>query len=111
LSYNEKAEQGEWLAYELKKVFSKNDHFKRPYFIENPLFDIRSADWRNYKKSGYDKGYLCPAGDMDFDLIAYNDTFYISNNSPQLHEFNGGIWNRLEQKVCYWADYMFWISN
>ncbi|MES2576495.1 MAG: DNA/RNA non-specific endonuclease, partial [Bacteroidota bacterium] len=62
-----------------------------------------SADWRNYKKSIYDKGHLCPAGDMEFALDAYNETFFTSNISPQVRNFNNGVWNRLEQKVRYWA--------
>ncbi|MGO4772530.1 DNA/RNA non-specific endonuclease [Flavobacterium sp. W22_SRS_FK3] len=103
LSYNEKFEQAEWVAYELKKKYLKNNDFKRPYFIEDPMVGTGSADWRNYKKSGYDKGHLCPAGDMEFDKKAYDDTFYTSNISPQNHDFNSGIWNRLENKVRYWA--------
>jgi endonuclease G len=103
LSYNEKYEQAEWVAYELKKEYLKNGNYKRPYFIEDPNVTTGSADWRNYKKSGYDKGHLCPAGDMEFDQSAYNDTFYTSNISPQKHDFNSGIWNRLEQKTRYWA--------
>ncbi len=103
LSYNEKYEQAEWVAYELKKSYVRNSNFKRPYFIEDPKVKTGSADWRNYKKSGYDKGHLCPAGDMEFVINAYNDTFFTSNISPQLHDFNGGVWNRLEQKVRYWA--------
>jgi endonuclease G len=103
LSYNEKYEQAEWVAYELKKNYVRSSNFKRPYFIEDPKVKTGSADWRNYKKSGYDKGHLCPAGDMEFEINAYNDTFFTSNISPQIHEFNGGIWNRLEQKVRYWA--------
>lgn len=102
-SYSEKHEQAEWVAYELKKSFVKNNDFKRPYFIEDPKVKTGSAKWQNYKKSGYDKGHLCPAGDMEFAINAYNDTFFTSNISPQLHDFNGGIWNRLEQKVRYWA--------
>lgn len=103
LSYNEKQEQAEWVAYELKKSYIKNNNFKRPFFIEDPKVTTRSADWRNYKNSGYDKGHLVPAGDMSFDVSAYNDTFFTSNISPQVHEFNDGVWNRLEQKVRYWA--------
>ncbi|KIA99035.1 endonuclease [Flavobacterium sp. KMS] len=103
LSYNEKFEQAEWVAYELKKSYIKNNDFKRPYFNEDPKVTTGSADWRNYKKSGYDKGHLCPAGDMEFDKKAYEDTFLTSNISPQIHEFNDGVWNRLEQKVRYWA--------
>ena len=103
LSYNEKYEQAEWVAYELKKSYVRSSNFDRPYFIEDSKVKTRSADWRNYKKSGYDKGHLCPAGDMEFAINAYNDTFFTSNISPQLHDFNGGVWNRLEQKVRYWA--------
>ncbi|TDW49801.1 endonuclease G [Flavobacterium sp. 270] len=104
LSYNEKFEQAEWVAYELKKENLINRNYKRPYFIEDPKVTTGSADWRNYKNSGYDKGHLCPAADMEFDENAYNDTFYTSNISPQKHDFNSGIWNRLEQKTRYWAE-------
>lgn len=103
LSYNEKYEQAEWVAYELKQAYLKNSHLKRPRFIEDSKVETGSADWRNYKKSGYDKGHLCPAADMEFDINAYNDTFFTSNISPQLHVFNNGIWKRLEEKVRYWA--------
>lgn len=103
LSYNEKYEQAEWVAYELKKSYVRSSNFDRPFFIKDPKVKTGSADWRNYKKSSYDKGHLCPAGDMEFAINAYNDTFFTSNISPQKHEFNGGVWNRLEQKVRYWA--------
>jgi endonuclease G len=41
---------------------------------------------------------------MKFSKQAYNETFYTSNVSPQKSDFNAGVWNRLEQKVRYWAD-------
>lgn len=104
LSYNEEHEQAEWVAYELKSGISSYSDLKRPYFIEDPKVKTRSADWRNYKNSGFDKGHLCPAGDMKFSKQAYNETFYTSNISPQKSDFNAGVWNRLEQKVRYWAD-------
>ena len=103
LSYNEPYEQAEWVAYELKKAYVTNNNFKRPFFNEDPKVKTGSAHWKNYKNSGYDKGHLVPAGDMGFDVNAYNDTFLTSNISPQLHHFNDGVWNRLEQKVRYWA--------
>ncbi len=103
LSYNEKYEQAEWVAYELKSSMLLKNHFERPFFIEDPLVGTNSADWKNYKKSGYDKGHLCPAGDMKFSKKAFDDTFFTSNISPQKHDFNDGVWNRLEEKVRYWA--------
>jgi len=75
LSYSEKHEQAEWVAYELTKNQVQNKDFKRPYFEVDPAVKSKSAHWRNYKNSGYDRG----------------------------HKFNAGVWNRLEQKVRYWA--------
>jgi len=103
LSYVEKHEQAEWVAYELQKNQVVKSNFKRPYFVEDRKVRTGSADWKNYKKSGYDKGHLCPAGDRKFDYNAFHETFLTSNISPQNHDFNRGIWNRLEQKTRYWA--------
>ena len=41
---------------------------------------------------------------MKFSDYAFTDTFFTSNISPQLASFNNGVWNRLKQKVRYWAD-------
>lgn len=103
LSYVEKHEQAEWVAYELTEAHLKSKKFDRPYFVQDKDIKTASADWRNYKNSGYDRGHLCPAGDRKFDYNAYFETFLTSNISPQKHSFNAGIWNSLEQKVRYWA--------
>ena len=103
LSYSEAHEQAEWVAYELKKNQIKNSDFKRPYFVEDRSVASGSADWRSYKNSGYDRGHLVPAADREFDYDAYHETFLTSNISPQNKDFNGGVWNKLEQKTRYWA--------
>lgn len=103
LSYNEQFEQAEWVAYELKREHLSNTNRKRPYFIQDKKVKTQSADYRNYKNSGYTKGHLCPAGDRKFSKSAYDETFLTSNISPQKGDFNGGVWNRLEQKTRYWA--------
>jgi len=103
LSYNETYEQAEWVAYLLLKRHLTYDDRKRPYFVEDPKVRTKSADWRNYKGSGFDRGHLCPAGDRRFSEYAYNETFYTSNISPQDRDFNAGVWNRLERKIRQWA--------
>ncbi len=103
LSYHEKHEQAEWVFYALTKEQLTYDDRERPYFIEDPKVRTKSADWRNYRGSGYDRGHLCPAGDRRFSEYAYNETFYTSNISPQNSEFNAGVWNDLEQQVRYWC--------
>jgi endonuclease G len=103
LSYHEDYEQAEWVAYELKKEHLSNTNFKRPYFEVDLAVKTKAAHWKNYKKSGYDRGHLCPAGDRKYSQAAHDETFLTSNISPQTHAFNAGIWNSLEQKVRYWA--------
>ena len=103
LSYSEPHEQAEWVAYELKKSHLSNTNFKRPYFEIDKSVKTKAAHWRSYKNSGYDRGHLCPAGDRKHTKFAHDETFLTSNISPQKHEFNAGVWNRLEQKVRYWA--------
>lgn len=103
LSYNEDYEQAEWVAYKLDKNHISSTKFKRPYFEADSKVRTKSAHYRNYKNSGYNKGHLCPAGDRKLSKEAFDETFLMSNVSPQVYEFNGGVWNRLEQKTRYWA--------
>ncbi|MBD3864331.1 DNA/RNA non-specific endonuclease [Olleya marilimosa] len=114
LSYSEPHEQAEWVAYELKKSHLSNADYKRPYFEVDNAVKTGAAHWRNYKNSGYDRGHLCPAGDRKYSKEAHDETFLTSNISPQNHDFNAGIWNRLEQKTRYWAskyDGVFVVSG
>lgn len=103
LSYNEKHEQAEWTAHVLKSSDIRDVDFERPYFEIDEMVTTGAAHWRNYKRSGYDRGHLVPAGDRRANKKDYNETFLTSNISPQVHEFNAGIWNTLEQKVRYYA--------
>ena len=103
LEYSEEAEQASWVAYTLTKDQLTETNLSRPYFEIDPAVKTGAAHWRNYKNSGYDRGHLCPAGDRRFNTQAYNETFLTSNISPQLQEFNGGVWNRLENQVRDWA--------
>lgn len=104
LSYSEEHEQAEWVAYELTreslyiKNVSRTDNF-RP----DPKVRKQSASRRDYKGSGYDRGHLAPAGDMAFSKLAMSETFYMSNMSPQIRNFNGGIWRELEETVRDWT--------
>jgi endonuclease G len=103
LSYHELYEQAEWVAYELNRSHLTYDDRKRPYFINDPKVITGSANYKNFKGSGFDRGHLCPAGDRRFSKEAYDETFYTSNITPQKNDFNAGIWNRLEMKTRYWA--------
>lgn len=104
LAYKEEYEQAEWVVYELNIERLNNNRAERPNtFRPDPDVSTGSATPRDYTGSGYDKGHLCPAADMAFDDRAIDETFLMSNISPQARSFNMGIWRQLEDKTRDWA--------
>lgn len=104
LSYHEEHEQAEWVAYKLSKENLLKPRVKREKrFSQDDAIKSFSAKHNDYSHSGYTRGHLAPAGDMAFSQEAMRETFYMSNMSPQLKEFNGGIWRELEENVRNWA--------
>ncbi len=104
LSYNEDHEQAEWVAYELTRDRLNQNWSERPNsFRPDPDVRTESATPRDYSGSGYDKGHLCAAADMAFNDAAIDETFLMSNMSPQAPAFNGGVWRELEELTRDWA--------
>lgn len=103
LCYNEKYEQASWVAYELtaNEIIKRYDRTND--FIVDDAVKSNTADNQDYKKSGYDRGHLAPAGDMSWSATAMKESFYYSNMSPQDPSFNRGIWKKLEEQVRSWA--------
>jgi endonuclease G len=104
LSYVEEHEQAEWVAYELTEeevngVVKRTDNFKIDFHIETG-----SAQMTDYAGSGFDRGHLAPAADMKFSALAMDESFFMSNMSPQAPQFNRGIWRFLEEQVRHWAE-------
>lgn len=57
----------------------------------------------DHKNDGFDKGHLCASEDRVYLKEANEQTFYYSNMSPQLKDFNGGFWRKLETRVQTWG--------
>lgn len=104
LCYSEEHEQPYWVAYVLTadEVFA-NESSRDENFREDPSIPTGSAVLADYKGSGYDRGHLCPAADQAWSAQAMDDSFYLSNMSPQTHSFNAGIWLELENAVRTFA--------
>lgn len=104
VDYDSDHHQPNWIAYELNyQELTINIERGSRGFKDDPLnpHDISS---KLYIKSGYDRGHLVPARDMQYDSLALVKSFYMSNVSPQLPGFNRGIWKRLENQVRRWAE-------
>ena len=56
----------------------------------------KRAELADYLRSGYDQGHMVSNADLSWDRQAANESFYLSNMSPQLPGLNRGIWKLLE---------------
>ena len=100
LSYNETCEQPNWVMYTLtSEDLIKGDATRKNYFKSDRSFETLSASSSDYTRSGYDRGHLKPAADESNNQAQMDETFYMSNISPQLPGFNRGIWKKLENYV------------
>lgn len=104
INYNEEHEQANWVAYELSAEQLKRKKVERSrYFYADSLVTTKSAEWFDYKNSNYSRGHLVPAADRGWDKEVMQSTFLMSNVSPQLEEFNSGIWREAEELIRDWA--------
>lgn len=99
LGYCEENEQAAWVFYKLYGDMVNGVAMRVNGFREDPLVLNESASLKDYRKSGYDRGHLCPAADMKINDVAMRESFYMSNMSPQVPSFNRGVWKKLEGMV------------
>lgn len=103
LQYNEDYEQADWVYYELTKNEVLGNIKRKDSFRADPRVKDGSSTLDDYKGSGYDRGHLAPAADMKMSSNAMEESFYLSNMSPQDPAFNRGIWSKLEKQIRDWA--------
>lgn len=97
LDYNEAHEQSNWVHYVLIKGNILGKTKRTNNFRADTKVSTGSAQLADYKGSGYDRGHLCPAADMKQSKVAMQETFYMSNMSPQHPSFNRGVWKKCEE--------------
>ena len=104
-SYNKYTKAPNWVAWHLTK-----DHLsgtlKRPgnAWHEDSQVPYPKATHNDYKKSGWSRGHMCPAGDNKWDGEAMYDTFLYTNVCPQHPRLNSGDWNEIEIACRRWAN-------
>lgn len=103
LQYSEQHEQARWVAYKLFPEFLIKNAKRKNNFKTDPKILTGSATLKDYKNSGFDRGHLAPAGAMVANQNAMDESFYMSNMSPQVAGFNRGVWKHLEEQVRTWA--------
>lgn len=109
-SYNEPCFVSDWVAYPLYDDFSKNRvnrensaWVKDPFLPDGKQANVSSGGSYEFSSKGYDRGHQVPSSDRSGGAMTNQHTFYCSNVTPQLHDFNGRIWEKLESAVRGWS--------
>lgn len=55
-----------------------------------------------YWGTGYNHGHICPSADRLYSYDANYQTFYLTNMSPQIYDFNAGVWETMESQLRSW---------
>lgn len=111
LEYSEPHEQARWVAHIISPQIITGTEYRSNDFRVDPkvttgtaqeedyfLKQLKpgSADEYDYDGFGYDRGHLAPSADFKWSAKALSESYYYSNMSPQLAEFNREDWSELE---------------
>lgn len=87
-----------WVAEYLTREDVESEAVSRDKFSFSDDPDIDGeAQTSDYTNSGYDRGHMAPAEDMEISATAMKECFYMTNIVPQLHSLNGGRWRTMEE--------------
>ncbi|MBN2807055.1 MAG: DNA/RNA non-specific endonuclease [Prolixibacteraceae bacterium] len=103
LAYSELHEGAYWVFYHLTPSMLEGTAERKDNFRPDPKVSTLSATPDDYVSTGYDRGHLCPAASMVINQEAMDETFFMSNMSPQHPSLNRGRWKSLETKEREWA--------
>ncbi len=104
LSYNKKHLVPNWVAWVLTPE-RNNGPLKRAdnFQPDSSIVHGPIAQLSDYRRSGYDRGHMCPSADNKHSREAMNQCFLLSNMCPQTHKLNAGDWEQLEELCRKWA--------
>ena len=104
VSYNLEHNLPNWVAWELTPDKLIERESRTDKFLPDPdLPEDVAVTTDDYKRSGWDRGHMCPAGDNRWHWRAMQESFYMTNICPQHHNLNRGDWKELEEACRDWA--------
>ncbi len=102
VSFNPAHHDPNYVSWELTGEEAKgNSPRKSKFKADKDVYGCATLD--DYRRSGFDRGHMAPAGDMKWSEQAMDDSHYLTNIVPQDHSVNGGIWSSLEKLCRQWA--------
>ena len=104
LGYSKSRRQALWVSYILTAEHLNARQVRRSNkFRPDPLLKFDPVRPQHYNRTGFDRGHLAPASDMTYSRETMEQSFFMTNISPQLPACNRGVWKRVESQIRAWA--------
>lgn len=102
VAYSPENHHSRWVAFRFdnamrEKQVARKDYSIRPQYPKDPLCTVTTSNDASF--SGYDHGHLCASADRLCSRLSNDQTFYMSNMSPQMGDFNQSYWTKYESFV------------
>lgn len=98
LSYNKNKGTANWVSWHLSTAWQgdtqRQNDFRPDDNLPQNWYQVTPSD---YSRSGFDRGHLCPSSDRDATIEENQETFFMTNMTPQAPEHNQNIWKNLEE--------------
>ena len=98
LSYNKNKSIANWVSWHLSTAWQgdtpRQNDFRPDTSLPENWVEVTPSD---YARSGFDRGHLCPSSDRDATIEENQETFFMTNMTPQAPEHNQNIWKNLEE--------------
>ncbi len=105
LEYDYSKYHSRWVAFRFdnltrQKNVGRKDYGIRPQYPIDPFLNGETGlESDALYGSGYNHGHLCASADRLYSRTANDNTFYMTNMSPQIGRFNSSYWATLENFV------------
>ena len=115
LEYNPAARHSRWVAFRFDPItrLSNVGRSSEPFMDDPDIPAKYRVDYRGFGKQYYDlsntlktlpsgqfdRGHICASADRYLSRESNEQTFYMSNMSPQMSNFNSPYWSSFEQYV------------
>lgn len=104
MEYDSACHHSRWVAFTFDDTTKVGNSSRSNAWNVDPSLPV---SWRlspeSYSGSGFTRGHLCASADRLFSSQANQQTFYMSNMSPQLYNFNTYYWAELELLIRNWS--------
>lgn len=102
VAYMPSLHHSRWVAFRFDDAMkgrsvARKDYGIKPQYPQDPLCSSTTKGDASF--NGYDHGHLCASADRLCSRAANDQTFYMSNMSPQLASFNQDYWTKYESFV------------